>query len=97
VVGTIVTAFFGIHATASAGSDATQKVAAAGSDATQKVADASQQAAGHMAAVQQDAHDKAITLATYIDPERAEEVVNKLGLQATPTDLHAAAGDEATG
>ena len=97
VVGTIVTAFFGIHATASAGSDAAQKVAAAGSDATQKVADASQQAASHMAAVQQDAHDKAITLATYIDPERAEEVVNKLGLQTTPTDPPAAAGDETTG
>ena len=97
VIGTIVTAFFGIHATASAGSDATQKVAAAGSDATQKVAAAGSdatrrsrmrvsRAADSMAAVQKDAHDKAITLATYIDPERAEdaELVQQVGLQTTP-------------
>jgi ammonia channel protein AmtB len=65
VVGTIVTAFFGIHATAKAGSDATQKVAAAGDKAAQTV---------------KDAHDKAIAAAAYVPPEKAAEFVDKLGI-----------------
>lgn len=92
VVGTIVTAFFGIHATASAGADATQKVADAGAAATAKVAGVGQQAADHLAAVQKDAHDKSIALATYIDSSRAEEVVNKLGLQTGEPGLPQAEG-----
>jgi hypothetical protein len=95
VVGTIVTAFFGIHATASAGADATQKVADAGAAATARVAGVGQQAADHLAAVQKDAHDKSIALATYIDSSRAEEVVNKLGLQTGqpgPSQAEGAAG-----
>ena len=65
VVGTIVTAFFGIHATAKAGSDATQRVAAAADKATQTV---------------KDAHDKAIAAAAYVPSERAADFVDKLGI-----------------
>jgi ammonia channel protein AmtB len=65
VVGTIVTAFFGIRATANAGSDATQKVAAAGNQATQTV---------------KDANDKALAAAAYIPASQAAEFVDKLGI-----------------
>ncbi len=84
MVGTIVTAFFGIHATASAGADATQKVADAGAAATAKVASVGQQAADHLAEVQKDAPDTSIALATYIDSGRTEEVVSNLGLKTGP-------------
>ena len=57
--------FFGIHATAKAGSDATQKVAAAGDKAAQTV---------------KDAHDKAIAAAAYVPTEKAAEFVDKLGI-----------------
>ena len=67
VVGTMVTAFFGIHATARAGSDATQKIAAAGSDATQKV---------------KDANDKALAAAAYIPASQAAEFVDKLDIRS---------------
>jgi hypothetical protein len=67
VVATLVTAFFGIHATAKAGADATQKVADAGSTATQAV---------------KDAHDKALAAAAYMPADKAEEFVNKLGISA---------------
>jgi len=65
VVGTIVTAFFGIHATARAASDATQKVAAAGENATKTV---------------KDANDKALAAAAYIPASQAAEFVDKLGI-----------------
>jgi hypothetical protein len=65
VVGTIVTAFFGIRATARAGSDAAQKVATAADKATQTV---------------KDAHDKALAAAAYIPSEKAAEFVDKLGI-----------------
>jgi hypothetical protein len=82
VVGTIVTAFFGIHATASAGSDATQKVAAAGAQATQMV---------------KDAHDKAIAAAAYVPPEKAAEFVDKLGLSRSVSGTQAVSGPQTTG
>ena len=65
VVGTIVTAFFVIHATARAASDATQKVAAAGENATKTV---------------KDANDKALAAAAYIPASQAAEFVDKLGI-----------------
>lgn len=65
VVATLVTAFFGIHATAKAGADATEKVAAAGDQATQAV---------------KDAHNKALAAAAYMPTDKAEEFVNKLGI-----------------
>jgi len=66
LVGTIVTAFFGIHATANAASDATRKVAAAGEKATQTV---------------KDTNDKALAAAAYIPASQAAEFVDKLGIR----------------
>ena len=65
VVGTMVTAFFGIHATARAGRDATQKVATAGDYATKTV---------------REANDKALAAAAYIPASQAAEFVDKLGI-----------------
>ena len=65
VVGTVVTAFFGIHATASTGTDPTQKVAAAGSDAAVRVA---------------AAHNKAITAAAYAESGKASELLDNPGI-----------------
>jgi hypothetical protein len=92
VVGTVVTAFFGIHATASAGADATNKVAAATADATNKVAAATADAADRVSneidkasAAQQEAHNKTVALAAYLDPTRADEVLAKLGFDGVPS------------
>jgi hypothetical protein len=65
VVATLVTAFFGIHATAKAGADATQRVADAGTTATEAI---------------KDAHDKALAAAAYMPTDKAEEFVRKLGI-----------------
>jgi cytochrome bd-type quinol oxidase subunit 1 len=104
VVGTIVTAFFGIHATASAGADASTKVAAAGADATTKVAAAGADAANKLtsaadkaAAAQQDSHDKALALAAYLDPDKAEEVLTKFrhgNASAQPTVVPSESNEE---
>jgi hypothetical protein len=68
VVGTIVTAFFGIHATAKAGADASQKVA----DAGNKAAD-----------VVKEEHNKALAAAAYIPEGKADDFVKQLGI-STP-------------
>jgi hypothetical protein len=92
VVGTIVTAFFGIHATASAGADATSKVSAAGAAAADRVAAATAEAADRVsseidkaAAAQQEAHNRTVALAAYLDPGKADEVLAKLGFDTVPT------------
>ncbi len=74
VVATIVTAFFGIQSTAKAGSDAVQKVADAGTASADKMASASADVAGKLA----EAHDKAITSAAFLDPNRATEFLEAL-------------------
>ncbi|MDQ6782007.1 MAG: hypothetical protein M3063_00875 [Actinomycetota bacterium] len=78
VVGTIVTAFFGIHATASAGATATQRVADSGSDATQKVADAGSAATKAAVAGQQESHNQALAFAGALNPADAAEVLARL-------------------
>jgi hypothetical protein len=92
VVGTIVTAFFGIHATASAGADASTKVAAAGADASTKVAAAGADAANRVADAAdkaasslQQSHNNALAFAAHLDPDKAEEVLTNLHI-GTPTE-----------
>jgi hypothetical protein len=76
VVATLVTAFFGIHATAKAGTDATQKVAAAGADNSQKLVEAGDKAAQAV----KDEHNKALAAAAYIPADAAPDFVSKLGI-----------------
>jgi uncharacterized damage-inducible protein DinB len=70
VVGTIVTAFFGIQARARAGAEATQKVADMSAEAAQQVVGA-----------QQAAQDKVIAVAAFLDSDKADEVVEKFNLR----------------
>jgi hypothetical protein len=65
VVGTLVTAYFGIHATAKAGTNATQKVIDVGNKAAEAV---------------NESHTKALAAAAYIPENKADEFISKLGL-----------------
>lgn len=73
VVGTIVTAFFGIHAVASAGTDASSKVSAAGLAATTAVTE------GH-----QNSNNQALAFAGAATPEEAAKVLDRLNI-TSPT------------
>lgn len=77
VIGTIVTAFFGIQSTAGAGSDAAQKVSDAGTQALNRLTDN-----------QKDVTNKVMAAAAVADPNRTGELsdlVNRFSQAGGPS------------